>query len=319
MALGAVVFQSEGIDPIARNTSMTFQDTTRIVTLVVAIVLTSQVQAQEETGITVQRLNDSIFVLFGEGGNIGVSTGSDGTFIIDDQYVGYGDAIRTAIAGFTDQPIRFVINTHWHYDHNGSNEYFGKSGSTIIAHDNVRKRMFSGGYLGAVDRNIPPAPTEALPVITFSDTMTLHMNGEAVYLLHPLSSHTDGDGIIWFKDSNIIHMGDTFLNGIYPIADLDSGGSINGIIKAADTVLSFIDDQTQIIPGHGPIAGKAVLQKYRDLCVVLRDRIAELKNRGMSLDDVIAAAPTREFDSEWDTWGEGWRIISITALYKEAP
>lgn len=179
--------------------------------------------------------------------------------------------------------------------------------------------MISGGYLGAVDRNIPPASTEALPVITFSDTMTLHLNGDAVYILHAASSHTDGDGIIWFKDSNIIHMGDIFLNGIYPIVDLDSGGSINGIITAADTVLSFIDEQTQIIPGHGPVASKAVLERYRDMCVVLRDRVADMKARGMSLEDVIAAAPTRDYDSEWNTWGERWRTISITGLYQEAP
>jgi glyoxylase-like metal-dependent hydrolase (beta-lactamase superfamily II) len=275
--------------------------------------------AQDEITITAQRLNDTVSVLFGEGGNIGVSAGSDGIFIIDNQYVDSSDAIRETIATISDQPIRYVLNTHWHFDHAGSNESFGNTGSTIIAHDNVRKRMASGGYIGAVDRDIPPAPAVALPVITFDDSMTLHLNGEAVYLFHVSSSHTDGDGIIWFKDSNIIHMGDTFLNGIYPLADLDSGGSINGIITAADTVLSFIDDQTQIIPGHGPVASKAVLKEYRDMCVVLRDRIADMKENGMSLEDVIAAAPTSDYDSKWDSWGEGWRTVSITALYEEAP
>jgi cyclase len=298
---------------------MPIHDATRIVVLIVTIILTNPVQAQNDTGLTAQRLSDSIFVLFGEGGNIGVSTGPDGTFIVDDQYAGSGDAIRMAIAAFSDQPIRYVINTHWHFDHNGSNEHFGIAGSLIIAHDNVRKRMVTGGYLSAVDRNIPPASTEALPVITFSDTMTLHLNGDAVYLLHVSSSHTDGDGIIWFKDSNIIHMGDTFLNGIYPLADLDSGGSINGIIKAADTVLSFIDDQTQIIPGHGPVGSKADLEEYRDMCVVLRDRVADMKENGMTLEEVITTAATRDYDAKWNTWGEAWRTISITELYKEAP
>ncbi len=303
----------------ATDITMPIHDATRIVVLFVTIFLTNQVQAQNDTGLTAQRLSDSIFVLFGEGGNIGVSTGPDGTFIIDDQYADSGDAIRVAIAAFSDKPIRYVINTHWHFDHNGSNEHFGKAGSLIIAHDNVRKRMISGGYIGAVDRNIPPASSEALPVITFSDTMTLHLNGDTVYLLHVSSSHTDGDGIIWFKDSNIIHMGDTFLNGIYPIADLDSGGSINGIIRAADTVLSFIDDQTQIIPGHGPVGIKADLEEYRDMCVVLRDRVADMKENGMTLEEVITTAPTRDYDAKWDTGGEEWRIISITALYQEAP
>lgn len=298
---------------------MPFLYAARTVSLIVAIISMSQVQAQNEIELTAQRLSDSIFVLFGEGGNIGVSTGLDGTFIIDDQFADSGDAIRVAIAAISDKPIRYVINTHWHLDHNGSNEYFSRAGSVIIAHDNVRKRMISGGYLGAIDENVPPAATEALPVITFSETMTLHLNGDAVYMLHVASSHTDGDGIIWFKDSNIIHMGDTFLNGVYPIADLDSGGSINGIIRAADTVLSFIDDQTQIIPGHGPVGSKADLKEYRDMCVVLRDRVTDMKENGMTLEEVITTAPTRDYDAKWDTWGEEWRTISITGLYKEAP
>lgn len=175
---------------------MRFHDAARTAILIFAMILLSNAQAQTETGLTAQQLSDNIFVLFGEGGNVGVSTGPDGTFIIDDQYVGSGDAIRAAIVTFSDQPIRYVINTHWHYDHNGSNEHFGKAGSLIIAHDNVRERMASGGYLSAVDRNIPPASVEALPVITFGDTMTLHLNGDAVYLLHLSSTHTDGDSVI---------------------------------------------------------------------------------------------------------------------------
>jgi len=298
---------------------MPIHDATRFLVLIVTMILTNQVQAQNETELTAQRLSDSIFVLFGEGGNIGVSTGLDGTFIIDDQFADSGDAISAAVAEISDRPILYVINTHWHYDHNGSNEHFGKAGSVIIAHDNVRKRMISGGYLGAIDVEIAPASIESLPVITFSDTMTLHLNGDAVYMLHAASSHTDGDGIIWFKDSNIIHMGDTFLNGIYPSIDLDSGGSINGIIRAADTVLSFIDDQTQIIPGHGPVGNKADLEEYRNMCVVLRDRVTDMKENGMTLEEVINTAPTRDYDAKWDTWGEEWRTISITGLYKDAP
>jgi glyoxylase-like metal-dependent hydrolase (beta-lactamase superfamily II) len=275
-----------------------------IAMLIVALTLSAPLQAQTDNTLTAQQLSETIFVLFGAGGNIGVSTGPDGTFIIDDQYVGFGDAIKAAVAELSDQPIRYVINTHWHYDHNGSNEYFGKYGSLIIAHDNVRKRMASGGYLSAVDRTIEPATADALPVFTFNDTMTLHLNGEAVHLTHAKAAHTDGDGIVWFKGSNIVHMGDTFLNGIYPIADLDSRGSIDGIIAAADEVLALTDDQTQIIPGHGPVATRDDLREYRDLCIVLRDRVFEMKAGGMSLEEVIAADPARDYDDKWNTWGE---------------
>jgi cyclase len=298
---------------------MMASDTVRVGILAVFMILASHVHAQDDTKITTQRLSDTVSVLFGDGGNIGVSVGADGVFIIDDQFAEYSDEIRAAIAEISDQPIRYVINTHWHFDHTDGNETFGKAGSIIIAHDNVRKRLVTGGFIRAVDRDIPPAPDEALPVITFNDTLTLHLNGEEAHVLHVKSAHTDGDGILWFKGSNVIHMGDTFINGIYPLADLSSGGSIDGIIAAAEIVLALVDDQTQIIPGHGPVSDRAGLQAYRDMCVVLRDRIAKMKNNGMSLEEVIAAAPTADFDDSWNSWGESWKIVSVTALYEEAP
>ena len=259
---------------------MKLSDILRTITLVVALGFISQTQAQEESGLTVQRLSETVSVLFGEGGNIGVFAGPDGVFIVDNQYEGDGEMISAAVARLSELPITYVLNTHWHFDHAGSNDYFGQNGSVIIAHDNVRKMLVSGAFVRVVDAEIPPAPAEALPVITFDDSLSLHLNGEEVHMLHVMPAHTDGDGIVWFKGSNILHMGDTYLSGIYPLIDVDAGGSIDGMITTAETVLAFINDETRLIPGHGPVSKRAGLEAYRDMCVTLRDRIAEMKGRG---------------------------------------
>jgi cyclase len=291
----------------------------RTITLVVALGFIGQAQAQDEPGLTVQRLSETVSVLIGQGGNIGVFSGPDGTFIIDDQYEGDGEMISAAVAGISELPITYVLNTHWHFDHAGSNDYFGHTGSIIIAHDNVRKMLISGAYLSVVDVNIPPAPAEALPVITFDDSLSLHMNGEEVHMLHTTPGHTDGDGIVWFRGSNIVHTGDVFLSGIYPLIDVNSGGSIDGAITAAETILAFINDETQIIPGHGPVSTRADLEAYRDMCVALRDRIAEMKGRGMSLGDVLSTIDTADLDDRWNTYGDAWKRRSFRSIYWATP
>ncbi len=298
---------------------MTYINVLRKAVLALLLLLVSQGYAQDENEITIQRLSNTVWVLFGGGGNIGVFAGPDGVFIIDDQYEGDGEKIAKAVASISDQPIDYVLNTHWHFDHAGSNVYFGHAGSVIIAHDNVRKRLESGGYISSVDVDVPPAPAEALPVITFNDTMSLHLNGEEVHMLYVTSAHTDGDSIIWFRDSNIIHMGDTFLSGIYPSIDVDSGGSIDGSITTVDTVLSFINDETQVIPGHGPVTNKAELKAWRDMFVVLRDRVADMKSSGMGLEEVITADPTMGFDDRWNTWGDNFKRRSIGEIFKATP
>ena len=299
---------------------MKLSDILLTITLVVALGFISQTQAQEESGLTAQRLSETVSVLFGsDGGNIGVFAGPDGVFIVDNKYEGDGEMISAAVGRISELPISYVLNTHWHFDHAGSNNYFGHNGSVIIAHDNVRKMLARGAFIRVVDTEIPPAPAEALPVITFDDSLSLHLNGEEVHMLHVTPAHTDGDGIVWFKGSNILHMGDTFLSGIYPLIDVDAGGSIDGMITTAETVLGFINDETQIIPGHGPVSKRADLEAYRDMCVALRDRIGEMKGRGMSLEDVLAADFTADLDDRWNTWGEDWKRTSLRSIYWATP
>jgi cyclase len=298
---------------------MTLPSSARIAVVSTLVALMGNASAQDEVEISIQRLSGTVSVLFGTGGNIAISAGHDGVFIVDDQYAEHGAAIMAAIGEISDQPVRYIINTHWHFDHTDGNMYFADEGSIIIAHDNSRQRLLTGGYIRAVDRYTPPAPVEALPVVTFSQTLSLHLNGEEAQVIYLEPGHTDGDGIVFFTGSNIVHTGDAFLNGIYPLADLDSGGTINGIIDAMDVILAIIDEETKVIPGHGPIADKGDVIEYRDMCIVLRDRVAQMKKTGMSLEEVIAARPTAEFDEKWNDWGEEWNTISVTALYEELP
>ena len=287
-------------------------------TIAATLLVSAPTLAQDEVEIKTQKLSDTISVLFGKGGNIGVSAGADGVFIIDDQYAPMSDKIRAAVAGLSDKPINYVINTHWHGDHTGGNESFGTSGSVIIAHDNIRKRLVTGKTATAKGKGVPPAPKAALPVITFNDSLSLHLNGEEARLFHVKSAHTDGDGIIWFKNSNIIHMGDTFFYNSFPFIDHNSGGSLKGTVAAADMVLGMVDENTQIIPGHGPVTDKAGLSSYKDMLVSAFGKITAMKDKGMSLEAVIAANPTADFKEKWDTWGDGWKTRFVTALYNEA-
>ncbi len=250
-----------------------------------------------------QPLRDGTYLLTGAGGNMVASAGSDGTFLVDDQYAPLNDKIVAALSQLGRMPLRFVINTHWHGDHTGGNEAFGKAGAVIVAHANVRKRMSSAQFITAFDRKVEPSLPAAWPVVTFTENISLHLNGDDVEVLHVAHAHTDGDALVRFRKANVLHMGDTWFNGGYPFIDLSSGGSIDGLIRALDRGLALSDAQTLIVPGHGALGDRAKLQVYRDMLHAARARIAALKASGKSKDAAIAAKPTAEWDA---TYGNGF-------------
>lgn len=281
----------------------------RLVSLSTILLLTPLVWAQDEdefakVKIETIQVRDNIYMLLGQGGNIGVSAGEDGVYIIDDQFAPLTEKIKNAIAKLSDKPIRFVINTHWHFDHTGGNENLGNDGSIIIANDNVYTRMNQESFVAAFNRTMPPSPKAALPIITFNDTMTLHLNGEDAVITHVGNAHTDGDSFIHFKKSNVIHTGDLWFNGLYPFIDASSNGSIDGAIKAVGQVLAVADDNTKIIPGHGPLGDKAELKQYRSILITLRDRMRKLMDEGKTLEEIKALKPNAaDYD---ETLGKGF-------------
>ena len=259
----------------------------------------SPLMAQQDVQIQTVAAAPGIHMLVGSGGNIGVSSGPDGVFVIDDQYAPLTYKIVVAIRRFSTEPIRFVVNTHWHGDHVGGNENMGELGALIVAHDNVRGRMSVKQVMEALGRTVPASPKGALPVVTFSETTTFHLNGDELYVFHVPHAHTDGDAIIHFRRGNVVHMGDTFFNGAYPFIDLGSGGSIDGMIHAADAVLARIDGETKIIPGHGALGTRADLKAYRDVLAIARDRVTDAIAQGMTLEQVKAAKLMAEYDEAW--------------------
>ena len=236
--------------------------------------------------IRVERVAPGVAVLFGRGGNIGLSYGADGNVIIDDQYAPLTDKVIAAVRSVDPDPIRFVVNTHWHGDHTGGNENVGATGAVIVAHENVRRRMSVGQMLRG--EQVPPAPSGALPVVTFTDDVSFHLNGDDIRVHHVEHAHTDGDALVYWTRANVLHMGDTYFNGILPFIDLESGGSVDGYIAAVEQGLRIANDRTVIIPGHGPVATRANLQAFRDMLVELRTRVAAEIRAGRSLEQVKA-------------------------------
>ena len=235
------------------------------------------------------------------GGNVGVSVGDDGVFVIDDELAPMTPKLKAALGALSKKPVRFLVNTHWHFDHTGGNPALAAAGAIIVAHDNVRKRLSVDQFIEFMGQKMtfPAVAPAALPVVTFSEDVTLHLNGDDIHVFHVPPAHTDGDAIVHFKKANVIHMGDTFITISYPLLDIHNGGVFPGFITAADMVLAVSDDATKIIPGHGQVSSKADLKAWRDMLVVIRDRIGKLLAAHKSLDDIKAAKPTAEFDAKW--------------------
>ena len=252
--------------------------------------------------IGVQEVASGVYMLTGRGGNIGLSVGEDGAFVIDDQYAPLTEKILAAIATVTEEPVRFVLNTHWHGDHTGGNENMGDAGALLVAHENVRSRLSMDQILERVGRPIteqPAAPEGAWPVVTFTRDVTFHLNGDDLHAFHVEHAHTDGDAIVHFRRANVVHMGDTFFQGRFPFIDTATGGSIDGLIAAAGQALAVMDAETRIIPGHGSLSGREDLREYRDALKTMRDRIAALLSQGRSLEEIQSARPTRDFAERW--------------------
>jgi glyoxylase-like metal-dependent hydrolase (beta-lactamase superfamily II) len=262
------------------------------------------------------KAGEGVYMLQGLGGNIGVSSGPDGVILVDDQYAPLTEKIRAALAGLNPGPIRFILNTHWHFDHTGGNENFGKGGVVIVAHENVRRRMSAEQFMTSFPQVVPASPSGALPVVTFTDAVTFYYNGDSISAFHVPPAHTDGDVIVWFRHANVIHMGDTFFNGRYPLVDLASGGSSDGFIVAADRVLALSDANTKIIPGHGPLGDRVALQAFRTMMMTVQGRIKQAIAAGRTLDQVKAAKPTADFDAVWGN-GRITPALFVEILYQD--
>jgi len=270
-----------------------------LLSLALAAAVPAAAQNFDSVQIRTVPLSRGLAMLMGAGGNMAVSFGDDATFLVDDQFAPLTPKIVAAIAALTPHPTRFVLNTHFHGDHSGGNENLGGAGAVIVAHENVRRRMSTEQFSKVFNRTTPASPPVALPIVTFTEAVTFYQNGEEISVFHVNNAHTDGDAIIWFRSANVVHMGDTYFRERYPFIDVDAGGSIEGIVSAADRVLALIDANTKVIPGHGELSNKAELAEYRNVMAAARDRVKGLIAQGKTLEQAVATKPLAEFDAKW--------------------
>jgi glyoxylase-like metal-dependent hydrolase (beta-lactamase superfamily II) len=259
----------------------------------------SNAQGWDTVKMKPTKLTNTVYMLEGRGGNIGVCIGGDGTFIIDDQFAPLTEKIVASVAALTSKPVQFVINSHYHGDHAGGNTNFGAKGAIMVSHENARKRLEADSFFKAQATANPSITPVGLPKITFTQSMSFHFNGETVQIFHISDAHTDGDAMIWFRESNVLHMGDVFVRYGLPFIDMRSGGNINGMIETINYVLQQINDKTVIIPGHGQLSNKQDLLTYNNMLTTIRDRVKKMMEEGRSFDEINKSdAPLAGFEKK---------------------
>jgi cyclase len=251
--------------------------------------------------IKATKINGNVYMLEGAGGNIGVSVGPDGILIVDDQFAPLAEKIKAALKTLGDGKLKFILNTHWHGDHTGGNAPLGRE-APIIAHDNVRKRLSTEQRIEFFKMTVPPSPIEALPVITFDNSLSVHFNGEEIKAIHFPHGHTDGDSVIFFTKSNVVHLGDDFFAGRFPFVDLDSGGSVQGLVKNIGEIIPKIPAGAKLIPGHGPISTIDDLKAFHRMLIETTDVV----RKKMARKKTLAQIKTEGLPAEWKSWGEGF-------------
>jgi glyoxylase-like metal-dependent hydrolase (beta-lactamase superfamily II) len=277
----------------------------RAVTIVALLLAGNAAWAQGGAPATIEKqaLRGGLQVLRGAGCNVVVWSGPDALLVVDSGTAASAPQLVEATGRPAAGAARFVVNTHWHPDHTGGNELLARPGAVIVAHDNVRVRLATPQNLPAYETRVPASPRSALPVVTFDDTLTLHLNGDRLTLLHVPSAHSDGDVLAWWEDANVVHLGDVYYADAYPFVDVAGGGSLAGLVAAIETVLSRADAETVVVPGHGPVGGRADLAAYRDMLVTVGTRVRTLVEQGRSADEVVAARPTAALDERYGKGG----------------
>lgn len=289
---------------------------TMLIVFLLGITVTGFSQ-RKEVQITATKVTEQVYMLKGQGGNIGLFIGEDAVFMIDDQFAPLTPKILEAIKKITPNKVNYLINTHWHGDHTGGNENMGKEGALIVAHDNVRKRMSSESTRRG--RTVPASPKVALPVITFDKDLSFHINGDDILATHVHNAHTDGDALIYFANNNVLHTGDSYFQTGFPYIDLNSGGSIDGYIEGIKKMILLTDDETKIIPGHGDVSSKADLKVYLEMLNTLKSRVVAEIKKGKTLEEVKGnASITKGYESSsWWITEEKIRETIFTSLSKK--